>query len=77
MVCSLFAGRMRCGIDRKTVARWKKRTSVADLATGPKRPYSTVPSLEEEAIVAFRRHAPLPPGGHLHALRAVIPHPTQ
>jgi hypothetical protein len=43
-------------INPKTVARWKKRSSVVDLPTGPKQPTSTVLSIEEEAIiVAFRR----------------------
>src|SRR5437763_7156263 len=45
------------GINPKTVAKWNKRSSVADLPTGPKQPASTVLSIEEEAIViAFRRH---------------------
>jgi hypothetical protein len=44
----------RYGIDPNTVAKWKGRTSVADLPTGPKDPKSTVLSIEEEAvIVAF------------------------
>ncbi len=52
----------RYGINQKTVAKWKKRTSVADLATGPKEPKSTVLSPEEEAvIVAFRKHLRLDP----------------
>ena len=51
----------RYGINQKTVAKWKKRASVADLPTGPKQPKSTVLSIEEEAIiVAFRRHTLLP-----------------
>jgi len=51
----------RHGIDPKTVAKWKARTSVEDLRTGPKDPKSTVLTIEEEAIiVAFRRHTPLP-----------------
>lgn len=29
-------GRKHYGINQKTLAKWKKRTSVADLATGPK-----------------------------------------
>jgi hypothetical protein len=46
---------MRHGINPKTVAKWKKRSSVADLPTGPKEPTSTMLSIEEEAIiVAFR-----------------------
>jgi len=45
----------RYGINQKTVAKWKMRTSVADLPTGPREPRSTVLSVEEEAvIVAFR-----------------------
>jgi transposase-like protein len=31
----------RYGIHQKTVAKWKKRTSVADLPTGPREPKST------------------------------------
>src|SRR5690349_11230928 len=47
----------RHGINPKMVAKWKKRSSVADLSTGPKQPASTVLSIEEDAIViAFRRH---------------------
>ena len=37
----------RHGINPKTVAKWKKRRSVADLPTGPKQPTSTVLSIEE------------------------------
>ena len=51
----------RYGINQKTVAKWKKRSSVTDLPTGPKEPKSTVLSREDEAIiVAFRRHTLLP-----------------
>lgn len=51
----------RYGINQKTVAKWKRRASVADLPTGPKEPRSTVLSIEEEAdIVAFRRYTLLP-----------------
>jgi transposase-like protein len=39
---SLRALAKRYGINQKTVAKWKGRTSVADLATGPKKPKSTV-----------------------------------
>src|SRR4029077_11296684 len=45
------------GINQKTVAKWRKRSSVAALPTGPREPKSTVLSIEAEAIiVAFRRH---------------------
>ena len=47
----------RHGINRKTVAKWRKRTTVEDTPMGPKQPRSTVLTSEEEAtIVAFRRH---------------------
>ena len=66
------------GINPKTVAKWKKRGSVADLPTGPKAPRSTVLSIEEEAIVvAFRRHTLLPLDDCLYALQATIPHLTR
>src|ERR1700704_3858613 len=68
----------RHGINPKTVAKWKKRSSVADLSTGPKHPASTVLSIEEEAIViAFRRHTLLPLDDCLYALQATIPHLTR
>ena len=40
----------RHGINQKTVTKWKNRTSVADLPTGPKEPKSSVLWVEEEAI---------------------------
>src|SRR5271170_17937 len=68
----------RYGINPKTVAKWKKRSSVADLPTGPREPKSTVLSIEEEAIVvAFRRHTLLPLDDCLYALQATIPHLTR
>lgn len=68
----------RYGINQKTVAKWKKRTSVADLPTGPKEPKSTVLSIEEEAVIlAFRRHTLLPLDDCLYALQATIPHLTR
>ncbi len=68
----------RHGINQKTVAKWRKRTSVADQRTGPKEPKSTVLTVEEEAvIVAFRRHALLPLDDCLYALQATIPRLTR
>jgi transposase InsO family protein len=68
----------RYGINPKTVAKWKRRTSVADQPTGPRAPHSTVLSGEEEAIVvAFRRHTLLPLDDCLYALQATIPHLTR
>ena len=43
------------------MAKWRKRTSAADLPTGPKDAKSTVLKVEEEAIiVAVRKHTLLP-----------------
>ena len=75
---SLRALAKRYGINQKTVAKWRKRSSVADLPTGPKEAHSTVLSLEDEAIVvAFRRHTLLPLDDCLHALQPSIPHLTR
>lgn len=75
---SLRALSSRYGINQKTVAKWRKRTSVADVRTGPKAPKSTVLSTEEEAvIVAFRRHTLLPLDDCLYSLQATIPHLTR
>ena len=68
----------RCGINPKTVAKWKKRHSTADRKTGPSEPKSTVLSIEDEAvIVAFRRHTLLPLDDCLYALQPTIPHLTR
>src|SRR5271167_3843348 len=68
----------RYGINPKTVAKWKKRGSVADLPTGPKEAKSTVLSVEDEAIVVtFRKHTLLPLDDCLYALQATIPHLTR
>jgi transposase InsO family protein len=75
---SLRALAGRYGINQKTVAKWKHRTSVSDLPTGPKEPRSTVLSMEDEAIVvAFRRHTLLPLDDCLYALQATLPHLTR
>ena len=68
----------RHGVNQKTVAKWKKRTSTSDLSTGPKDPRSTSLLIEEEAVVvAFRRHTLLPLDDCLYALQATIPHRTR
>src|ERR1700720_1272284 len=68
----------RYGLNPKTVAKWKKRTFVHDAPMGPKKPRSTVLSVEEEAVVvAFRRHTLLPLDDCLFALQATIPHLTR
>jgi len=68
----------RYGINPKTVAKWRKRGSVADRPAGPKKPKSTVLSVADEAIiVAFRRHTLLPLDDCLYALQLTIPHLTR
>ena len=75
---SLRALAKRYGINQKTVAKWKKRTAVKDLATGPTDVHSTVLSIEQEAIiVAFRKHTLLPLDDCLYALQATIPSLTR
>lgn len=44
------------GLNAKTVAKWRARSTTADAAMGPRRPHSTVLTEAEEAIVVeFRR----------------------
>jgi hypothetical protein len=60
---SLSALADRFHINVKTVAKWRKRTSVKDLPMGPHEPHSSVLTAEQEAmIVAFRRQTLLPRG---------------
>ena len=75
---SLRALAGRYGINPKTVAKWKRRTTTADAPMGPKAPSSTLLKVEEEAIiVAFRKHTLLPLDDCLYALQATIPHLTR
>src|SRR3979411_503453 len=75
---SLRALSRRHGINPKTVAKWRKRSSTSDHRTGPTVPKSTVLSIEQEAvIVAFRKHTLLPLDDCLYALQATIPHLTR
>ena len=68
----------RHGINQKTIAKWRKRSSTADRRTGPKDPRSTSLTIEEEAVVvAFRRHTLLALDDCLYALQATIPHLTR
>ena len=68
----------RYGINPKTVAKWRKRQTVEDQKTGPKKPRSTVLSEDEEAmVVAFRRHTLLPLDDCPYALQPSIPQLTR
>ncbi len=63
----------RHGINQKTVAKWKHRTSAADHPSGPKQPKSTVLSSEEEAIVVvFGKQTLLPLDDCLYALQPTV-----
>jgi transposase InsO family protein len=64
----------RYGLNPKTVAKWRGRTTTADARMGPARPRSTVLTETEEAIVvAFRRRTLLPLDDVLGCLRETIP----
>ena len=68
----------RYGLNRKTVAKWRKRSFLHDAPMGPKAPRSTVLTTEEEATaVALRKHTLLPLDDCLYALQATIPHLTR
>ena len=64
----------RYGLNPKTVAKWRRRTSTADVRMGPSRPRSSVLTEAEEAIVVeFRRRTLLPLDDVLGCLREAIP----
>ena len=64
----------RYGLNPKTVAKWRHRTTTGDRPMGPARPRSTVLSEAEEAIVVeFRRRTLLPLDDVLGCSRETIP----
>ena len=64
----------RYGLNPKTIAKWRRRSSTADAPMGPSRPRSSVLSETEEAIVVeFRRRTLLPLDDVLGCLREAIP----
>lgn len=66
------------GVNPKTVAKWRKRTTVHYLKTGLKAPHSTILTEAKEAIVVlFRRHTLLTVDDCLYALQPSIPHLTR
>jgi len=68
----------RYDLNAKTVAKWRKRTSVEDAKMGPRQPHSTVLTAEQEAIiVAFRQRTLLALDDCLYALQASIPRLTR
>ncbi|MBB4860764.1 hypothetical protein HNO88_004109 [Novosphingobium chloroacetimidivorans] len=75
---SLRALAKRHGVNQKTIAGWKKRSSTADVRTKPKEPRFITLTIEEEAVVvAFRYHTLLPLDDCLYALQETIPHLTR
>jgi transposase InsO family protein len=68
----------RYGLNPKTVAKWRGRTTTADQLMGPSRPRSSVLTEAEEAIVVeFRRRTLLPLDDVLGCLREAIPKLTR
>src|ERR687893_2262214 len=64
----------RHGLNPKTVAKWRRRTTVTDAPMGPRRPRSTVLTEAEEAIVVeLRRRTLLPLDDVLGCLKGTIP----
>ncbi len=64
----------RYGLNPKTVAKWRRRATTADLPMGPRRRRSTVLSpLEEAVVVEFRRRTLLPLDDVLGRLRETLP----
>lgn len=75
---SLSARADRYHINVKTVAKWRKRTTVKDSPMGPRQLHSTVLTSEQEAmIVTFRRQTLLPLDDCLYALQPSIPNLTR
>jgi transposase InsO family protein len=64
----------RYGLNPKTVAKWRRRSTTFDATMGPRVPRSTVlTELEEAIIVEFRRRTLLPLDDVLGCLRDSIP----
>ncbi len=62
------------GLNPKTVAKWRRRTTTADARMGPRAPHSAaLTALEETVVVEFRRRTLLPLDDVLGALRASLP----
>lgn len=65
----------RHGLNPKTVAKWKARTTAESQKRGPKPGrHGKLTAEEEDIIVRFREHTLLPLDDCLYALQAQIPH---
>ena len=61
------------GVNRKTIAKWRGRPTIAAMPMGPKHPVSSVLSEAEEAlIVVYRRYTRLPLDDCLRRLKPMI-----
>lgn len=70
---SLQALAARHGINPKTVAKWRQRTTVQDARMGPAAASTALTAEQEAVAVAFRRPTLLPLDDCLYALQATIP----
>ena len=63
----------RFGVNEKTVAKWRGRTSTEEAVRGPKPASTVLTPAEEAAIVLFRRQTLLPLDDCLYTLQEAIP----
>ena len=63
----------RFGVDPKTVAKWRSRTTTQEAVRGPKPASTVLTRAEEAAIVLFRQQTLLPLDDCLYALQEAIP----
>ena len=64
----------RFGINEKTVAKWRNRTTTEEAVRGPKPASTVLTPAEEAAIVLFRQQTLLPLDDCLYTLQEAIPH---
>lgn len=64
----------RFGLNPKTVAKWRSRTTTDEAPRGPKPASTVLTPAEEAALVTFRQHTLLPLDDCLYALQEAIPH---
>jgi hypothetical protein len=66
------------GVNPKTIAKWRGRSTLAAMPMGPKHPVSSVLSEAEEAlIVVYRKYTRLPLDDCLRRLKPMIPKLTR
>jgi transposase InsO family protein len=63
----------RLGVNPKTVAKWRKRTTVDDAPMGAKKPRSSLNDHEQQIVCAFRQKTLLPLDDCFVALKDIIP----